>query len=89
VAAGPLGRRGEISASGLSAGSDLYSYSSSAGLFAGVSLDGTGLGYDRDTTAAYYGQEYTVHQVLLGGQIENIPPSGRYLVESLNKYMAR
>ncbi|MDR1397233.1 MAG: lipid-binding SYLF domain-containing protein [Desulfarculales bacterium] len=88
VAAGPLGRRGEISASGISAGSDLYSYSSSAGLFAGVSLDGTGLGYDRETTAAYYGREYTVHQVLLGGLIKDIPPSGQYLVESLNKYMA-
>jgi lipid-binding SYLF domain-containing protein len=89
VAAGPLGRRGEISASGVTSGSDLYSYSSSSGLFAGISLDGTGLGYDRETTAAYYGKEYTVHQVLLEGKVKDIPPSGRYLIESLNKYMAR
>jgi lipid-binding SYLF domain-containing protein len=89
VAVGPVGRRGEVAASGVSAGSDIYSYSTSAGLFAGVSLDGTGLSYDQKTTDAYYGQSYTVHQVLLGGLIQDIPGSGRQLMETLNKYMSR
>jgi len=51
VAAGPLGRQGEAAA-GVNA--EIYSYSRSRGLFAGVALDGTVLAFDRSANRAFY-----------------------------------
>lgn len=54
VAAGPVGRRlGAATDSELKA--EIYSYSRSRGLFAGVSLEGSALQIDDHANAAYYG----------------------------------
>src|SRR5882724_11723318 len=54
IAAGPVGRRaGAATDSELKA--EIYSYSRSRGLFAGVSLDGSALQVDNQANAAYYG----------------------------------
>ena len=54
VAAGPVGRRlGAATDSELKA--EIYSYSRSRGLFAGVSLEGSALQIDNNANAAYYG----------------------------------
>jgi lipid-binding SYLF domain-containing protein len=51
VAAGPVGRAGEASA-GVSA--EVYAYSRSRGLFAGVALDGTLLNFDGKANQRFY-----------------------------------
>jgi lipid-binding SYLF domain-containing protein len=54
VAAGPVGRQAEASTDG-QLKAEIYSYSRSRGLFAGVSLEGAGLLVDGDANAAFYG----------------------------------
>lgn len=53
VAAGPLGRHTGI-ATDLEFRSEVYSYSRSRGLFAGVALEGAGVTMDRKANAAFY-----------------------------------
>jgi len=54
AAAGPVGRRaGASTDSNLKA--EIYTYSRTRGLFAGVSLDGSVLDIDEESNAAYYG----------------------------------
>ena len=54
VAAGPLGRQTGI-ATDIEFKAEVYSYSRSRGLFAGVSLEGAGVTMDRKANAAFYG----------------------------------
>jgi len=54
VAAGPVGRQTGV-ATGMEFEAEVYSYSRSRGLFAGVSLQGTGITMDRKANAAFYG----------------------------------
>ena len=54
VAAGPVGRQTGV-ATGMEFKAEVYSYSRSRGLFAGVSLEGTGVTMDRKANAAFYG----------------------------------
>ena len=54
VAAGPVGRHTEV-ATDIQFKSEVYSYSRSRGLFAGVALEGAGLTMDRKANAAFYG----------------------------------
>lgn len=55
VAAGPVGRKLEA-ATDVKLKAEIYSYSRSRGLFAGVSLEGAALQIDDDADAAYYGK---------------------------------
>jgi SH3 domain-containing YSC84-like protein 1 len=81
VAAGPLGRAAEAGV-GLQAAT--YSYSRSQGLFAGVSLEGTGISTRDDANAAYYGKSVTAGEIL-SGRVP--PPAGtRNLMAALAKY---
>ena len=52
VAAGPLGREAEVATDALLK-SEIFSYSRSRGLFAGVSLEGVVLGFDKETQADF------------------------------------
>lgn len=88
IAAGPVGRQGKMAVSGASRDADLYSYSSTVGLFAGISLDGTGLSYDQDGTSAYYGHKLGIAEAQLLEE-NKIPLSGRQLMRELDEYMAR
>lgn len=54
AAAGPVGRRA-AAATDSELKAEIYSYSRSRGLFAGISLDGSALQIDEDANAAYYG----------------------------------
>jgi lipid-binding SYLF domain-containing protein len=53
VAAGPVGRQAEASTDG-QLRAEIYSYSRSRGLFAGVSLEGAGILMDGEANEAYY-----------------------------------
>jgi lipid-binding SYLF domain-containing protein len=54
VAAGPVGRSAE-GATDVTLKSEIYSYSRSRGLFAGIALDGAALMIDHDADASFYG----------------------------------
>lgn len=67
VAAGPVGRHTEV-ATDIKFKSEVYSYSRSRGLFAGVALEGAGLTMDRKGNAAFYGSSsITPEQIFSGG----------------------
>lgn len=81
VAAGPIGRSAEA---GIGLQAAIYSYSRSQGLFAGISLEGTGIGTRDDLNAAYYGRSVTAEQILSG----KVPPpvGAQRLLTVLAKY---
>ncbi len=54
AAAGPYGRNSTASTD-YKLEAEVYSYSHSRGLFAGVSINGSNLGIDKDANASYYG----------------------------------
>lgn len=54
IAAGPVGRHGAV-ATDVRFQSEVFSWSRSRGLFAGVSLEGAGITMDRKANAAFYG----------------------------------
>jgi len=74
VAAGPLGRQGEAAA-GVNA--EIYSYSRSRGLFAGVALDGTVLAFDRGANRAFYGDRAVTSDMITGGQVSTSDASAQ------------
>jgi len=72
VAAGPVGRRAGASTD-VELKAEIYSYSRSRGLFAGISLDGSALQVEDAANAAYYGG--------IGGAPQAVPESALKLVE--------
>lgn len=81
VAAGPVGRSAEA---GVSLNAAMYSYSRSQGLFAGVSLEGTGIGTRDEVNADYYGTRVEARDILAG---KVRPPTGAdRLLAVLAKY---
>ncbi len=64
VAAGPVGRQAEAAA-GLSA--EVYAYSRSRGLFAGIALDGTSLSISNKSNDAYYGRKDVLASEIISG----------------------
>ena len=71
LAAGPVGRNAEAAgAASLKGVAGIFSYSKTKGLFAGVSLEGSGIIERRDANEKLYGTRYTAQQLLMG----NVPP---------------
>jgi lipid-binding SYLF domain-containing protein len=66
VAAGPLGRSGEAAA-GVNA--EVYSYSRSRGLFAGVALDGTVIAFDNKANQFFYNSETVTTDMIMSGKV--------------------
>ncbi len=71
VAAGPVGRNAHA-ATDAQMHAEIYSYSRSRGLFAGVALDGTAVTIDYDDNAAVYGSGMTPRRIFEGG-VSNVP----------------
>lgn len=78
VAAGPLGRQA-AAATDSALGAQIYSYSRSRGLFAGVSFDGSVIRVDNMSNATYY------RPATLGGPVI-IPPAANQLGMQVIKY---
>jgi lipid-binding SYLF domain-containing protein len=76
VAAGPVGRQGEA-AGGVDA--EVYSYSRSRGLFAGVALGGTVLSFDNRATGAFYGSDVRSDDILQGKITTHSESARRFL----------
>jgi lipid-binding SYLF domain-containing protein len=66
VAAGPLGRQADA-AGGINV--EVYSYSRSRGLFAGVALDGTVLAFDGKANQFFYNNEYVNTEMITSGKV--------------------
>lgn len=64
VAAGPVGRHLE-GATDVELKAEIYSYSRSRGLFAGVSLEGSAITIDGESNAAFYGQKHILPRDIL------------------------
>jgi lipid-binding SYLF domain-containing protein len=73
VAAGPVGRQTSASTD-IEFQAEVYSYSRSRGLFAGVALEGAGLTMDRKANAAFYGSTSMTPEKIFTSS-PNIAPS--------------
>lgn len=86
IAAGPVGRSASA-ATNLRLNAEVYSYSRSRGLFAGVALEGGVISIDEDADQRYYGGRSETAAILHQGDLNTLPPTGRRLVYTLNQYM--
>ena len=83
VAAGPVGREA-AAATDTTLRAEIYTYSRSRGLFAGIALDGSALQMDPKGTAAYYATVGAAPPS--AGQLAAVPPSAARLLDCLRKY---
>jgi len=84
IAVGPVGAQATAATDILLKGG-IYSYSRAKGLFAGVSLEGAGMGTEYDLNRAYY-QTTSNPKDILYGQVET-PESGKKLFEALSRFI--
>jgi len=87
VAAGPVGRNATASTDA-ALKAEIYSYSRSRGLFAGVALDGTVLAIDHDSNEQVFGQGMTPRQIF-DGRPQNVPRPIVDFRDKLEEYTAR
>ncbi|KAF2472460.1 DUF500-domain-containing protein [Lindgomyces ingoldianus] len=84
IAAGPVGRNAEAAgAASLKGVAGIFSYSKTKGLFAGVSLEGSGIIERRDANEKLYGRRWTARE-LLSGQVPVPLPAAEPLMRVLN-----
>ncbi|SFS17357.1 Lipid-binding SYLF domain-containing protein [Dyella sp. OK004] len=87
AAAGPVGRTATASTDSQFK-AEIYSYSRSRGLFAGVALDGSALRIDYDANEAIYGKGITPRRIFEGG-VSNIPAPVVDFRDRLEEYTQR
>jgi lipid-binding SYLF domain-containing protein len=87
AAAGPVGRTASASTDAQMK-AEIYSYSRSRGLFAGVALDGSALRIDYDANAAVYGAGITPRRIFEGG-VSNVPGAVVDFRDRLEEYTSR
>jgi lipid-binding SYLF domain-containing protein len=81
VAAGPKGREIEADTD-VSMRAEMFSYSRSRGVFAGVSLEGTTLRPDNEANRRLYGKDVSATQVIRESKVE-APESAHTLIATL------
>lgn len=83
IAAGPLGRNleGDVSLRSTAA---IYTYSKTKGLFAGISIEGSGLIERKDANRKFYGGPIRAYEIL-SGEVDR-PPDCFELYEVLEKH---
>lgn len=87
VAAGPVGRSAQASTDG-QLRAEIYSYSRSRGLFAGVALDGSALRIDHRANQTIYGRGVTPRRIFAGG-VTGVPNAIVDLRDRLEEYSSR
>ncbi|MHA6206131.1 lipid-binding SYLF domain-containing protein [Dyella soli] len=87
AAAGPVGRTATASTDSQFK-AEIYSYSRSRGLFAGVALDGSALRIDYDANEAIYGGGITPRRIFEGG-VANVPGPVVDFRDRLEEYTQR
>ncbi|MBS1804636.1 MAG: lipid-binding SYLF domain-containing protein [Acidobacteria bacterium] len=87
AAAGPVGRAGQA-ATDWKMNAELLSYSRNKGVFAGISLDGTGVSQNKVDTETFYGSPQSFENVLKGnvevpqGAVEFVRDVARHFTEA-------
>lgn len=87
AAAGPVGRTATASTDSQFK-AEIYSYSRSRGLFAGVALDGSALRIDYDANEEIYGKGITPRRIFEGG-VSNVPAQVVDFRDRLEEYTQR
>jgi len=82
AAAGPVGRNATASTDA-ALKAEVYSYSRSRGLFAGITINGANLGIDHKADHRYYGPGLTTHDIFATGA--STKPAVTGLKQALNK----
>jgi len=86
VAAGPVGRRAEASTD-IELEAEIYSYSKSRGLFAGVSIEGAAIQIDEEANAKFYdGDLLNARDILFGKERIKAPDVAEKLRKILIQY---
>jgi lipid-binding SYLF domain-containing protein len=85
AAAGPVGRSVKASTD-IELKAEIYSYSRSRGLFAGVSLEGSSMQIDDKSNAAYYEKGEIHPSGILSGKDVKTPAGAEKLKKTLDKY---
>lgn len=88
VAAGPVGRHTEV-ATDIQFEAEVYSYSRSRGLFAGVSIEGSGVTMDHKANAAFYGTAGVTPQQVFDSAGNRAPAVANNFVQILAAQTAR
>jgi len=83
VAAGPVGRSASAATDAAFTGAEIYSYSRSSGIFAGVALDGTVISIDKKANADFYGQRRVGAGDIISGSVTKDAESVRRLMASV------
>lgn len=87
VAAGPVGRSASA-ATTADLEAEIYSYSRSRGLFAGVAIEGAVLSIDDTANADFYGKPSVgPYEILRNTDSSGIPKVGQKFVHTLNWYL--
>lgn len=88
VAAGPVGRT-TSAATDIRFQAEVYSYSRSRGLFAGVALEGAGVTMDRKANAAYYGSTSMTPEAIFASSPSIAPDTANTFVQILTAQTMR
>lgn len=84
VTAGPVGRYAEAGFDIMLQG-DVYSYSRSKGIFAGISLKGTVIKPNYEYNKEYYRQDLTPEDIMMHGGLKAIPESTKRFMRDFNR----
>lgn len=86
IAAGPVGRHAEASTD-IQLKAEIYSYSKSRGLFAGISIEGAALRIDHNANSDFYGRRYINPRDIFWDREIEAPAVARRLRRILSQYM--
>jgi SH3 domain-containing YSC84-like protein 1 len=67
VAAGPVGAMAKAGTTSTAFDADIYAYGTSAGLFAGIAIEGAIMVPDEDANMAFYGEALTTREIVQAG----------------------
>lgn len=88
IAAGPVGRSASI-ATDIEFQAEVFSYSRSRGLFAGVALEGAGISMDQGANAAFYGAENITAEQIFASSGNVAPAVANNFVQVLSAQTRR
>ncbi len=88
IAAGPVGRHTAI-ATDIQFKAEVFSYSRSRGIFAGVALEGAGVTMDRVANAAFYGSSSITPEQIFAGSGNAVPAVANTFVQVLTAQTRR
>jgi lipid-binding SYLF domain-containing protein len=86
IAAGPVGRQAEAGTD-IKLKAEIYSYSRSRGLFAGLSLEGAKLSIKKDANASFYGTDELSARGIIDSRKLETPAAAKTFVETLERYI--